>query len=243
MNIKKESDIRFGQILSILGLVFLIYLVSRLIINLLPLLQEITANANDLSSLVSSLRSLGIEGALVVISLQAIQVITLVFPTLVVQSLAGLMYGVVYGVILSVIGYFFGNLIVMIIMRYFGKILADVFHIKPKQNDKHQLFSVNTLNNMKHPEYVSFLMFLIPGIPNGILPYIFAQSNVSLWRYLLSVVLAVIPGAALCTWFGDILAEQNWPAAIALGIFAVVLFLIIWFNRNKIFDKIAELTK
>ncbi len=233
-----------SQILSILFLTIFVLIVTQVVMEIVPFLRKITnSDEAGLELIVESFRDSGLRGIIFVVLLQAVQVITVFFPTLAVQGFAGLLYGVGTGVLLSVIGYFIGNLVVMILVRSFIEVIEKF--VKPENDKKknYSILSIHSLNNMKRPEFVSFFMFLIPGIPNGVLPYIFARSKVNIWTYLLSVVIAVIPGAILCTWFGEIVSREDWLSVGILVVIAIIGFVIVVKNRDKIMKKIEEITK
>jgi len=75
---------------------------------------------------------------------------------------------------------------------------------------------------------MAFLLFLIPGIPNGILPYIFAKSRITLPRYLLAILLAGTPAILICTLVGERIADGDiYTAAIVFGIFVIIALLVL----------------
>jgi uncharacterized membrane protein YdjX (TVP38/TMEM64 family) len=108
---------------------------------------------------------------------------------------------------------------------------------------KQRFLSVATLNHLKHPEYISFFFYLIPGIPNGILPYIFARTRISIGKYLLSVSAASIPSVLLMTWLGERISKGDYKTAIILAAIFVVILTIVLIFRKKITNKIEQSLK
>lgn len=155
------------------------------------------------------------------------RVITIIFPSAPIQILAGLTYGIFFGLLICLAGYMIGNTIVFVLIRRFGDIFLPFNTVNKKIRKKSRwdlLFSIKSEN----VEFMAFLLFLIPGIPNGILPYIFAKSRITLPRYLLAILLAGTPTILICTLVGERIADGDiYTAAIVFGIFVIIALLVL----------------
>jgi len=92
---------------------------------------------------------------------------------------------------------------------------------------------------MRHPERVAFLRFLVPGVPNGIVPYLFAETRVTLPRYLLAVVAGSTPSAFFCVFVGDRLSQGNYSVAIVLAVVVVIIIAVVLAFQHRIMARIT----
>ena len=90
-----------------------------MVVDLLPLLRQVAANAGDESKIVKYIASYGFKGVPILIGLQALQVITAVIPSAAIQLLTGLCYGVWWGTLINLVGCVLGNLIIFVAMVFF----------------------------------------------------------------------------------------------------------------------------
>lgn len=227
-----------SKVLSVLLLVGIVGLIVILCLDLFPILKEVYQDRNDESKMIRYIAEHGAKGAPILIGLQALQVIVAVFPAAAIQVLAGLCYGVWLGALLSLVGYVAGNILVFAALRQFKATLVPYLP-KPKKDRSH-FIEPKRIKAMKNPEYAAFLLYLLPGIPNGVLPYLFADTKITFPRYLFSVTAASIPSVFLCTWLGDCLAEKNFLMAgilIAVAVIALVLLLVFKNKLTALFDQ------
>ena len=91
-------------------------LIAIMVVDLLPLLKQVAANAGDESKIVEYISSYGFKGVPILIGLQALQVITAVIPSAAIQVLTGLCYGVWWGTLINLVGCVLGNLIIFVAM-------------------------------------------------------------------------------------------------------------------------------
>nr|WP_283243616.1 VTT domain-containing protein [Feifania hominis] len=192
------------------------------------------------------MQAYGGKGIPIIVALQALQVITTVFPAVAVQVLAGLSYGIVLGTILCCIGYLVGNAIVFIIIRQFHKAFAPFLKREravEERTEKKRKWNLAFLSETKNIERVTFLLFLIPGLPNGFLPYIFARTKVPLFNYLRSIALASIPAIAVCTLAGQRFSRgDSKTGLIVLGVI-LALAVVVFFSRDRVMKFVERESK
>jgi uncharacterized membrane protein YdjX (TVP38/TMEM64 family) len=236
-------------IFSFIILVIMLGLIAIMVIDLIPILKQVLSDTHDETKMRDYVDAYGAKGVPILVGLQALQVMLTVIPAAAIQVLSGLCYGIWLGSLICIAGGIVGNMIVFIVLRQVRNTLTSLFKERGRQKDKqggsgkHHFLSVSTLDRMKHPEYISFFFYLIPGIPNGILPYIFAQTHISIGRYLLSVAAANIPSVLLCTWLGERISSGDYKTAIILAaVFAFILVFVLIFRR-KITDRVELITK
>ncbi|MDR0875387.1 MAG: VTT domain-containing protein [Clostridiales Family XIII bacterium] len=236
-------------IFSLIVLCLMLALIVIMVATMVPLLKQILQNTADESKMIDYIHAYGAKGVPVLMALQALQVMMTVIPAAIIQILAGLSYGIWIGALICIAGTILGNLIVFTVLRQLKSAFSSFFKERGERGEmdeqagkpkKNRLLSIAKLNQMKHPEYVAFLLFLIPGLPNGILPYIFAQTKITTVRYLISVSAACVPATLLCTWLGERISKGDYRTAIILAVVFIIIIGIVLIFRKRIMAKITS---
>lgn len=231
-------------VLSIILLALFIFLILGLFVDLYPLLKQVINDSGNEGKVVSYLHTYGAKGVLSLVGLQALQAILVVVPSALVEILAGLCYGVWWGSLISLVGYVLGNTLIFLGVRQFKKTFGLFFASRLKQSKKKtKFFDFNKIKEMEKPEWLVLVSYAIPGVPNGVLPYMFAQTEITLGNYLVSMTLASLPSTIIWTWLGDSVLKKNY---LIMGIIVAGLVLIVSISvifRSKIQLKINELSK
>ncbi|MDR0591350.1 MAG: VTT domain-containing protein [Candidatus Nomurabacteria bacterium] len=220
-------------LLLIAGTIIAALLVYTLVVDLYPLAHEMIVNHSNENKTVGYMESYGVKGVPILIALEALLAMLTVVPADPVHMLSGLCYGLVLGSLICVVGQAIGNSLIFILFRRFHHAMRSLV----SKNNK-SLPSANKLDKMRHPETIAFLAYLVPGIPNIIVPYLFAKTNIAFWRYLASVTLAQVPGIILCVVAGGSLANGNWGVAVAALVAILALAGAAFVFKGKISAKL-----
>ncbi|MDR2590588.1 MAG: VTT domain-containing protein [Oscillospiraceae bacterium] len=221
----------FGIIIMVLFLGVLI----AMIVQLLPLLTDILSNRNDETSIVSTVDALGWRGPLSLVGLAAIQVIIFLIPAPAIGVLTGLTYGVLWGLLIFLGGVALGNLFVVFFMRKFASLFRSNKKKKIKKNNESSL--KDKVNRIKRPEIIAFFLFMIPFVSSAG-PYLFAETNVKLWKYIVAVVLGTLPTAVLYVFLGNTVSQGNYTSSIVIAAIFVVAIIFILIFRKKLLNTI-----
>jgi len=206
------------HVLPIVAAVAMLGLIALLVAHLYPLAKEIIANAGDETQVVRYIDSYGVKGVPILLGLEALQIIVAFIPEAAVDVLSGLCYGVWWGALISIAGITLGNVLVFVALRQLKTLLAPFFKKKTRRKEG---LTPEVISRVRHPELIAFFFFLIPCFPNGIVPYVFAQTKIPLPKYLLAVVAGLVPSTFLCTFLGERLSNGHYTTAII----AAVIFL------------------
>jgi len=212
-------------------------LIAVMIVDLLPLLKQVVANTSDESKIVEYINSYGFKGVPILVGLQALQVITAVIPSAAIQLLTGLCYGVWWGTLINLAGCMLGNMLVFVAMRQLKSLAAPLVD---RISQKKSVVSLEKLQKIKNPQVLAYSFFLIPGIPNGIMPYIFSRTSITLGQYLLANFAGSLPSTFLCTFCGDRISTGNYTTAIIVGAATVVVAVVLICFKNKIVDAVTN---
>ncbi|MGL5977705.1 MAG: TVP38/TMEM64 family protein [Erysipelotrichaceae bacterium] len=202
----------------LVGVLFLATLLWPILSTLIPELLTII-KSGQMSDLEAYFRSFGVLGIVAVILIQILQVIVVILPSPVVWIPAGIVFGTFPGLLYCLIGLTIGNGLVFITARKLGIGSKSTLGTK----------AMSALDRIKSPDLVLFLICTLPGMPNGIIPYVYAQSKFKLTRYLLIVIAGSIPSILMSTYIGDALISGKYlQAAIMMILIGLALGSIVW---------------
>jgi len=237
----KKHVIKKHIIFQILIVAIIITLIVIMVVDLLPLIENVASNSGNESNMVNYIDSYGTKGVPILIGMQALQVIVAVIPSAAIQVLTGLCYGAYWGTLINLSGCLLGNILIFTAVRQLKDLIAPL--LKHRNHIHKKFISKEMLDKIKKPEYVAFFFFLIPGIPNGIVPYVFAETKVSTWRYMVAVIAGSIPSTFICTFLGERVSTGNYTTAIVIGAVILLIMTIVIIYRKKIMSKITQSDK
>lgn len=158
-----------------------------------------------------------LAGSLIFIGICILQVVIALIPGEAVEIAAGVIFGSVGGTVICLIGATLGSVIVLFLVRRFGRKFVESLYPREK------IDSLPILRDPKKRNATIFLLFLIPGTPKDLITYIIGLTEVSVPMYVLLTTVARIPSIAMSTIGGDAFSEGKlFEAVIIFAIAAVV---------------------
>jgi len=228
----KEQMKKRNKLNLILFIVFICIIIA-LIVQLIPLLEDVLENRSDESSVAETVDALGWQGPVSLVGISALQVILPLIPAPAIGILSGLSYGIFWGPVIFLGGIALGNLFVFFTVHRIESIFAG--KIKRKSKPKHGgILSKENIDKIKRPEIVAFFLFMIPFV-SGAGPYLFAETKVKVWKYIVAVLLGSIPTAILYAIIGDGISQGSYTSSIVTAsIFVAVVAVVIIFRKKLI---------
>lgn len=213
-----------------IAVIVMLILLAAMTYLLFPVLRDVLQNVNDEAVMVEFIYSHGFRGVPILLGMLILQVVVPFIPSPAIQLLTGLCYGVWWGILINVIGIAMGNTLVFFAVRQSRSLFALFFK---KKRAPHGPFSIEHLSRLKNPERIVFFCFLIPGFPNGIAPYIFAQTKIPFYKYIAAAISGSIPSTFMATFLGDRISQGNHLTSIVISIMIVlILILVIIFKKR-----------
>ncbi len=158
-----------------------------------------------------------VAGALIFMGVCVIQVVIALIPGEAVEIAAGLIFGSLWGTVLCLVGITLGSVIVILLVRKFGRKFVESLYPREK------IDSLPILNDRKKRNATIFLLFLIPGTPKDLITYIIGLTEVSVPMYILLTTAARVPSILMSTLGGDAFSEGEILKAIVIfGIAAII---------------------
>ena len=225
---KKRKGI-FLAAACVLALILLVYSFWPEIYGIILFLQ------NEFSrNLQNYIDSFGSWSWLALLGIQVLQVIVAIIPGEPVEILAGVFCGVWGGMLLCMAGVFLGSLIIFTVIHKYGTRLLYRFI------SKERLSEFSFLQNTKRLEYITFLLFLIPGTPKDVLTYAVALTDIDMWYFLKIATFARIPSMITSVMAGASIYSGNYDltiiiflATMVIGIVGIILHNILTNRMNR----------
>ncbi|MCL2024845.1 MAG: VTT domain-containing protein [Coriobacteriia bacterium] len=183
-----------------------------------------------------------IAAVALIIGAQTLQIVTAVFPAAPIQVFAGLAYGPWWGTAICLTGVMLGNTIAFIAMRTGRTFVRRRFPqtVKPS---KIRLLDPDRLDGLRYPELAVVAFSMIPFLPNGLVPYVFARTTMKLYRYLIAAFIGAVPAILVFTGLGAAIAGEHLKLVIGIVVFAVIVAIVAFLLRNRILDVLEKLSR
>ncbi len=202
---------------------------------------------DDIDGLTDYIRGKGQLGEIVLIGVQVLETFSIVLPALPVYIVAGIVFGKMEGILICYIT----NLILNAIMFTFARRTGETAKSRKQSTSPRTEKIINAVTHMKNPDKALIFLYLIPVIPNGLIPTISSQTNIKFSHFMIELAICCLPAISVCVIFGDLLLTIDWSfivPLIILLIIAGILFLIFkkqitaWVERKvqKIETKMME---
>lgn len=173
-----------------------------------------------------------IAGLLAIFAISVLQVVSIVIPGMVIQVAAAVIYGWWRAFLACFTGFVAGNALVFVIARLFKDTIMDAFGTSLKNN------VLTKKINDKNAKFVFALACMIPGIPNGSIPYVAAMSPIKTLDYAEAVAMSSWIQIILNCVIGHFLMQGDWLYMwIALGA-QIGLIIVLILNRQKLLDRV-----
>ena len=186
--------------------------------------QYYLANPELLKSLILSF---GILAPIAIILLQTFQTTISIIPSQITTIVAGFVFGPVLGLVYSLIGAFFGSMIIFVVGRKYGKELALKLFGKREMVHFHIFFK-------QKKKWALFLARIAPIFPNDLVSFMAGLTTIKLrnfnWVSTLGFVLQMI----ILTYFGSELAAGEVSVTMILITVVVSLLLILLIFKNQV---------
>lgn len=219
------------KIMRSISLIIIIIFLGYLTLQLLPIFEKISTEAGRIE-VKTTVESLGLKGALMIIGLMVSQILLPILPGEPVEILSGMCFGIVGGMLIAMLGAFISAAIIFFAVRKFGKSFIYTFVSKEKIDkiENSKIFADKTRLN-----FIIFILFFIPGTPKDLFVYIAGLLPVNPLKFLIISSVARFPSIISSTIAGSNLLDGNWNLIIATYTitFGLTAILIWAFSRKR----------
>lgn len=198
--------------------------------------------AHDVDGATELLRDKGLQGALSVALIEALQMVVIFIPAEFIQISSGLSYPFPIALILCDLGVGLGATIIFALVR--------LFHVKSTayERSRKNIDRISANSHERNTVFLLYLLFFMPLIPFGAICYYGSGSKLKYRKYIFTVMTGVIPsiivsnlmGAAGTAFLRN--ALPLWLLILIIVLLAALLFVLIWFFIKRFVFKGTEET-
>ncbi|MDP4177850.1 MAG: VTT domain-containing protein [Bacillota bacterium] len=217
------------------SLIIIFSIVTPIIFNILPHIILLYKSGNK-RALYEYLHSFGSKGILIIIILQVFQVLSFIIPAPTIWITAGLTYEPIEALFCCIIGIIIGNSIAFYLGRKFSNRLINALVSKDTLN------KFSYIENSKHAVIIEFLLYLIPIIPNSIIPYIYARTSISYSKFISIIAVACIPSILFNAYFGHIAISGHMTATVIIILLSIITAVLLLFKHDRIMSWIKKIS-
>lgn len=210
-------------------LVHAVLLVAAFVLVAVLVRRELTL-LTDAERLRRFVGTFGILGPIVLIALQALQVVVAPVPAQVLAVVAGYLYGTWLGTLYSMLGIVLGSTAAFWLSRRYGRTYVEsVLH-------EDAVARFDAIDD-DHARVALLVLFLVPGLPDDAICFAGGLTRLPLWQLVVLAVVGRTPSFFLVNAVGDLAGTGQFEAALVLTavigvVSAVCLYYRHWFMRR-----------
>ncbi len=175
----------------------------------------------------STIKHAGALAPLVLIALQALQVVVAPIPGQVTSLAAGFLFGTVLGTLYSMIGLTIGFTIVFVLARILGRPFVEYF-VNKKTLQKFDYLAES------RGVFIFFLIFLLPFFPDDLICYIAGLTKIPIKKLVIISFIARVPSSLVFAFAGESIAHENVGLVIVVAVVGVLLSGLAWWKQTEI---------
>lgn len=214
-----EQNTKKLKIVKIILFILTLVLITAIAIKLFPLFTNLGTNEGQ-SKFKEEISNSGLNGILMLLGLQLLQILIPILPGEPIEFLAGMCYGTFGGMFIIFLGAFLSSFIIFYCVRKFGKDFINTFFGKDKIE---KLENSKWFSNPEKIELILFIAFLIPGTPKDLFVYIAGLLPIRPYRFFLISTFCRFPSVISSTFAGSNIIEGNWWLSISAYIITFVI--------------------
>ena len=232
-NINNEKRLRIFNIM--IGTMIVLFIILATV-KFFPLIAKLSnSQTRDIAK--EEISNMGVNGILLVVLLQVIQIVIAVIPGQPMEIISGMLYGTFGGMLTCIMGIFIGTAIVFIIVRKVGIRFVELFF---KEDSINKIKDSKIYKNPQKFELLMLIIFCIPLIPKDIFIYLGGLSPVRTNRFLAIATFGRIPGLFLTVYAGNRLSEGNIAVVVALTVAIVAIGILGYYLVPKLQNKLEK---
>ena len=199
----------------------------------IKILQEVFKEDVTKEEVRESLEQFSWKGYITLGILSMLQVVFTFLPAEPVQVISGLSFGLWKGGLVCFSGVFLGNTIIYILYKIYGDRLTEYF-------EQNLDLDFEAARKSSVVALIVFILYFLPAIPYGLICLFTASLDLKYPKYILLTALGAIPSILIGVGLGHIAIASSWVMSVLVFVVLVVLLVIMFKNRAKIFGKVNE---
>ncbi|SFS10178.1 Uncharacterized membrane protein YdjX, TVP38/TMEM64 family, SNARE-associated domain [Halomicrobium zhouii] len=181
----------------------------------------------DAMALRTVIQGFGALGPLVLVLLQAIQVVVAPVPGQVLAIVAGFLYGAWWGTLYNMIGITLGSTVAFWFSRRYGRPYVERI-VHPDILDRFDGVDDD------RTRAALFVFFLLPGLPDDALCFVGGLTRLPLWQLVVIAAVGRAPAFFLVNVVGEYLGAGRFAAGLALAALVVAISVLAYRYHQEI---------
>ena len=227
-------------ILVVLGVLLTVLLLYRAFGRILPGLIPVLKSGNEKEIEVYLSKAGRWDGYLCVYLLQFLQVVTVVFPGWPIQVAAGIIYGGLRAFLITFLAYWSANMAVFYVIRQMKNAVVPSERLsaprskglKKAKQIRENTFIARIKNT--HPMLAVAMGVLMPGMPNGFIPYVAAGTSMGMKQFALAVAAGCAFPIFMTCLAGHFIITGDYLISIVMIACPIVLVAVLYWNQYRI---------
>ena len=170
----------------------------------------------------------GSKGRAILIVLQIIETVSIVLPAMPVYICAGAVFGKLLGFLMCYTTNIVMNVLIFLVA---GRLKANAAGTGIFQ--KNQRLE-GWMKNATRMDRVVIVMCLLPIVPNGMIPYLSAQTKIRLEQFTLAICIGCAPSILMYAVCGDFLLSEHFKVTLPVVIVIAAAACLIMVFRKKV---------
>ena len=182
--------------------------------------ERLTSVVSDPAAFDAMISEAGIRGRLLFVFLMAAQVVLAIIPGHPFEIAGGYCFGAVEGTLLTLIGAALGSAVAFGLSKLLGAKAVSSFYSEEK------LQKAAFLRVKEQQNTLTFIAFLIPGLPKDMLAYLMGLTKMNFFTFLLLSTAGRTPGILIAVLGGAAVQTKSATTAVVLGVVILITFAI-----------------
>lgn len=221
--------------ISILKFLLLLAIVIGIPVYILFWNQDAIEHFRSLDDTVAYLRKYKELSALIYIGAQVLQIVVSVLPGQVFQFAAGYLFGAVPGLLLSLLGAILGTSLTYFLAWFLGQDALHYF-LGSERMEKYTGWL-----NSERAYIITFLLYLIPGLPKDLVCYAAGISRINFKAFILISISGRTPAMFGSILFGAFYMKGNYAGMIIIAVLVAILLILCFIKRKDLQSLIDSL--
>ena len=173
----------------------------------------------------------GIWGPIIYVALVIFQILIAFIPGEPLEIVAGYVFGTFKGTVLCITAASLGSIIVLLLVRKFGKALLEIYF------DKEKIESLKFLQSSEKKIVIFLILFIVPGTPKDLLCYYGGLTDISMPLLIFICTVCRFPSIITSTIGGNALGTGEYGFAVIVFVITAVISAIGIIIYNKFSKK------
>ena len=230
-----KDAVRKNRIFAAVKFIILIGIVIGIPLYIYLFHKDVLSGFKSIDDVVAFLRNYRNLSVPAYFAAEILQIVVSVLPGQLFQMAAGYLFGFVPGLIYTFIGAVLGTLITFVLARVLG---SDAVHLMlGEERSKHYM----ALLNSRKAYMITFLIYLIPGIPKDTVCYVAGVSEMRMLPFVIISVAGRMPAMAASVIFGAMYMKHDYTGMIIVAVIVAVIVLICILKRKESMERVDRL--